>query len=164
MVAHIGTDLATAAVQRLIDDAEDAVITRYGAHLAQIDYLTGGDVFIFPVRPVSLVTSIVETAADTDTTLAANDWVLWDNGRSIKRKGDGTNPSGRWNGDITVTYTPVADPDRRKRVIIDLVRLAVIYNALMSKNTGNVSSEAVEYQRERNRILSELSTQRRRYA
>jgi hypothetical protein len=63
-----------------------------------------------------------------------------------------------------ITYTPEGDSDRRKRVGIDLVRLALQYNALESEDPGGYSSTSVDYQKERQRLLSTLSTRQRMLA
>jgi hypothetical protein len=59
---------------------------------------------------------------------------------------------------VTVTYTPVTDGDRRKGVLIDLVKLACRYEALSSSRMGDMSVNHVEYERERGAILGRLST------
>lgn len=165
VAAHIEHDLSATAIQRLIDDAEEDILARFGAHTSQTDYLTGGDLYLYTRRPVSSVSSITETVAETDTTLSSDDYsIVVPGGSRLKRLRDGTNPATRWAREVTVTYTPVDDLDRRNRVGLDLIRLALQYSALRRVRDGDHSESGVEYQKERNQILSGLKIRRRSYA
>jgi len=161
---HIEHDKGSDAIERLIDSAEEEVLTRYGPHNAQVDFLRGGDMFLYTLRPVSLVTSIIETVGETTTSLAANDWTSRSGGWILERDQNGTNSRRTWADFVEVTYTPESDDDRRKMVIVELVRVSMMYNAAKSKRTGDVSFTFVEYQDERESILSTLDTRQRLFA
>lgn len=160
---HIETDLGDDAIDRLIDDAVAAIDERVGTTAEQTVTLRGGDRYIFlpqPITDAADISEIVERHGASEFTLDTDDW-RWIGGRQVERLGSNDSPT--WWGwvsgfacDIVVTYTPRADGDRRDRVTIDLVRLALQHNALGSERAGDYSSSSVEYQRERERIISEL--------
>ncbi|MDA2936831.1 hypothetical protein MYX75_01025 [Acidobacteria bacterium AH-259-A15] len=166
---HFDTDLPTAAIQRLLDDAEKEIIRLFGGHTSQVDNLLivgtltkeeqSRDLpgkYIFPTRPIKTVTSIVETVSDTDTTLASDDYKLFHGGRQIKRLNDGTNPRTIWGSRVKVTYVPVDDQDQRKRVQLDLVKLAIQFDGLANSKVGSVALVIGEYEGQRQQILSRL--------
>jgi len=158
---HVETDLVDAAVQRLLDDAEEMIVAAFGANFADapiVVQLEGGDRNLFLDRPASAFTSIVETETDdtTTTTLAADDYRTWHGGRRIERLRTGTNARRVWGPLVTITYTPVDDTDQRKRVQVDLVKLAIQFSGLASEKVGSWSGTALDYDRERAKILSAL--------
>lgn len=158
VTAIVETDLDSTAIQRLID-AEDAEVTiHYGSHTTQVDDLVGNRHLIFPSRPVGTMTSVVESIGNTDRTLDSSDYRIKSNGSWLERRNDGANPRHDWGDQIRLTYTPVVDDARRKRVIIDLVRLAIQYDAMKSVKEGDFTETTADYQEERLRILSTLST------
>ena len=161
---HIEHDKGSDTVQRLIDSAEEEVLTRYGPHNAQVDFLRGGDMFLYTLRPVLLVTSIIETVGETTTSLTTNDWTSRSGGWILERDQNGTNSRRTWADWVTVTYTPENDDDRRKMVMIELVRVSMAYSALKSSKVGDVTCSFVEYQNERESILSTLDTRQRLFA
>ena len=161
---HFEHDLSSAAVLRLIDDAEDEINKRYGSSMSQVDYLDGGDRLLFLQRPASAVSSIVATVGETDTTLAADDFRLRYNGAALEREVGGTNGRALWEPDVVVTYTPESDLKRRKRVAIDLVKLSIQYDAVKSTRAGDFSVANVDYQDERERLLSSLKNNHRYFA
>ena len=61
------------------------------------------------------------------------------NGRRLVRLDNGTNPASRWATIVTVTHTPVDDTPTRKRVQVDLVKLAITFSGLQNENYGDVS-------------------------
>ena len=158
---HVEHDLTDEAIQRLIDDAEDDILSRFGPHATQVEDVVGGGIYVFPRRRISTVTSIVETSNEEDTTLATNDYKIMNNGWQLKRLTNGSNGRNTWAPEVRLTYTPVAEADQRKRVIIDLVRLAVQHNALSREVSGDHESQSVEYQKERERILAGLQSRQR---
>jgi hypothetical protein len=162
--AHFEHDLSSAAVLRLIDDAEDEINKRYGNSMSQIDYLDGGDRLLFLLRPASEVSSVVTTIGETDTTLAADDFRLRYNGAALEREVGGTNGRALWEPDVVVTYTPESDLKRRKRVIIDLVKLSIQYDGVKSSRAGDQSMVGMDYQDERERLLSSLAANHRYFA
>lgn len=157
---HVDTDLGDTALDRLLADADAEIVRRYGAHTAnQVETFTPppGSTTIMLDRPVSAVVSVVETEEDeSDTTLAASDYELQSE-RTLRRKGDGTNPASTWAPIVVVTYTPDSDNARRIGVTIDLVKLAVQYQAAQSVSVGDVSISHVDHARERETILRRLA-------
>ena len=160
----VETDLAPSAIQILIDDAEQEMVSRFGPELTQVETLEGNAEFIFPSRPVATVTSIEESDRNADFTLVASDYRIMNNGRQIQRRPDGVNGLWRWRPLVKITYVPVNDAARRKRVMIDLCRLAVQYNALANESAGDYSATSREYQQEREQILQTLETRCRMLA
>ena len=159
LLAHVSSDLATASLQRLLDDSEAEIIKRFGPHSAsssQVETLIGeGRAYVFVTKPVSAVNQIIETVGRTDTTLSANDYKVH-NSLTLERLDNGTNPRSAWGDSVKVTFTPVSDTDQRKRVQIDLCKLAINFEGLSSESSGNYSRSFGDYQVERQRILSNL--------
>ena len=80
-------------------------------------------------------------------------WTL-DPGGEVLRRVDGY----YWWGEITVRGTPdMTEITTRRGMLVDLVRLAVQYNALSRERSGSYESYSVSnYQRERESILNRL--------
>jgi len=156
--AHVETDLSDEALGRLLDDADAEIIETAGAVDEQVDEMHHCELanVLFLSRRASAVTEVVETLGDGDTTLAADDHQLRNGGTQIERLASGTNPRTTWGESVKVTYTPTAHTARRIRVLIDLVRLAVQYNALSSESVGDYSATQRKYEEERTSILSRL--------
>lgn len=162
--AGIETDLDDLALQRLIDEAEASVIERAGAETADTVELVGGQRDLHLVRPAASITSVIEREGDTDDTLAADDYTLRPGGWRLWRRGDGTNPSTLWAHRVEVAFVPIDDAARRERIAIDLVKLAIQYDALEEESDGVYRKKAVDYHRERHRLLADLDRGRRRFA
>lgn len=159
---HIETDLGEAALQRLIDDADQAVVDRYGVHGSATDTLTeevdGGERFVFLRRSAASISSVTEyTTGTTNRTLAAGDYRLRFGGRALERLTTGDTPASVWGYRVDVAYLVATDENvRRRRVVIDLVKLAMKYDALKSEQAGDYRSQSVDYQDERERLITEL--------
>lgn len=158
---HVETDLADPALDRLIADAYDAIAVHVGpADAGQVDRYAGGDRFLFlstPIADDADIDSIVEDhGGDTTTTLDPSDWRWWPGSMRLERLGTGPNGAGAWAPTVVVTFDPSLDADRRDRVVIDLCKLAIQYNALRAQTTGDFRGDAVEYQREREKLIGEL--------
>lgn len=160
--AQIDTDLLDADLQLLLDDAEAEIVRRYGALASHSEDLEGGDRFIPLTRKAASITLVKEReypsiyTQPTEYTLAANDYRLLADGRTLERLTTGTNAWHHWRGIVTVTYAPVDQTATRKRVELDLVRLAVQYRAISSQSIGGSSISNVDYQAEREKLLSTL--------
>ena len=155
---HIETDLSDAAVTRLIEDAEFAIIKRFGPHVTQLDTLEGnaGANAVFLTRRISVVLSATETVEGTETVLAADDYKIVHDGRGLQRLSTGTNPATYWGESVVVSYTPESDSAERIRVCIDLVKLSVGYSAKKEERIGDHAEILFSYEAERNEILSRL--------
>ena len=155
---HIETDLLDTAVQRLIDDADAAVIARHGPHTAvtrtvHSDPYLGSPTVIYLDRPIASVTSVTEyDSLGNPTVLVPANYELLYGGRALRRF---TTPYA-WGYKVTVVYTPSDDTAQRKRVIADLVKLAIQYDATESTSIGDFSQTGVKYQTERELILDAL--------
>jgi hypothetical protein len=146
---HIETDLSDAALQRLIDAAEDDL----GSDTAVVETFIGlGRRTIFLRRPASLISSVVEHASDGDVTLTASDHRLFE-GRMLERLETGTNPATYWEEKTTVTYVP-NDLRRRTAAALDLVRLEAERRGVSSEGTGDYRMTALDNENERRKILA----------
>lgn len=160
---HIETDLKDDALTRLIEDA-DAQIVEVAGELntetdTKIDEVLANALFLN--RRASSITTVVEEVKQGDgsyysTTLAADDYTLRSEGRIIERLATGTNPRTTWGDTVTITYVPYDTSMKRERVLIDLVKLAVQYNALDSEKVGDYSASQSKYTAKRQALLKEL--------
>lgn len=122
---HITTALVDAALQRLLDAAEDTITDAVGpvGNVTETFTAGPGDLIMLS-RRASAVVSVNER----DTVLNANDYELYNAGRILHRIDDGTNPDTRWRGRVIVVYTPVSDVARRKVAQLALVNLDITFN------------------------------------
>ena len=67
---HVETGLVDAALQRIMDAAEEDIDQKFGAVSSQVDDLEGKLKSVWTTRPISSITSVVETLGTDDTTLA----------------------------------------------------------------------------------------------
>lgn len=174
---HFETDLDDLALQRLINDADELITSRYGAHAVDGDIeeeVLGSGSLLFLSRPAAAIIGIKEYratllgGAEVEEILDTNDWRL-SYRRQLQRLISGTNPWDYWGHRVLVTYTPQADNHQRTRVEIDLCRLAATYSgAIKSERAGDYSvtfaggttDAYLAYQREREAILKSLSNGR----
>lgn len=162
------TDLSDLELQRMIDEANSAIIMRHGANADAAAPITvrleGGAPALDLVRPVDtlLAVTVVETVGDTDTTLAASDWRALNGGRTLERLGAGANPRQLW-GKTKVTYVPRNDGNERQEVIVKLVQLAVEFEGVALRRVGDTTTDhtspraGMVYQEEREKLLRSLS-------
>jgi hypothetical protein len=159
---HITTDLATSALQRLLDAAEFLIVDRAGAAGTRTEIVGGGTRFLTVTRPIASITSITETLLNDSRLLAANDYRLRYGGYLIERMIIGTNGRFRWWGDATVVYEPIDDSALRATVQIDLCRLAIDYHPGLTAETIGAwsqqfgSNSVWNNHKERESILSSL--------
>ena len=154
---HFETDLSDDALDRLLNDAEDDIIRHFGPHTTQVEWIDGLGRVLLLQRRVTSVTEVIETVAEEDTTLAADDYQI-ENARVLRRLNDGTNARTRWGDRVKVTYVPESDTNRRKRVQLDLVKLAIQHEGLKSSGVGNLRLDTNDYQRRRQEALMALYT------
>lgn len=165
------TDASDLALQRIIDDAEETIITRFGPHQQTEDTFSeeqyGTGIYLFPSRPVDNIVSVVEYGRtpfanpDVGLALAANDYQLVHGGMTLKRLVTGDNPLDYWGPRVILEYVPVGQLARRTRVGLDLCKLALTYRGLIKteqagdyRSGGPMTPEA--YRQEREALLSEL--------
>lgn len=161
---YFQTDLADAVLTAYIDDATDFCVERAGPQGEQTVVLQSeGRYLVLPkaIAAAADVSEIIERQADTTNTLTTADW-RWNGGRILERLTSG-NPDfwGTTFGfacDVVVTYTPKDDANRRDRVVVDLVKLAIQYSGLASERAGDYAMTAQVYAQERDRIVRQLNT------
>jgi RNA polymerase subunit RPABC4/transcription elongation factor Spt4 len=107
---------------------------------------------------VSAVVSVSETfSGQAPVVLDGTDYELLFGGRAVQRVGGGSHSSYAWRGRVIIVATPVADTARRTRVELDLVQLALSYNALRHEAIGDYQATRFDdYTAERENILSVL--------
>lgn len=159
---HVETDLGDDALDRLIADAYAYCVERVGAAGEQTIVLHAGERYL--VLPFSIAAAadldISERYNDQTTVLVeGTDW-RWLGGRLVERLSGGSITV--WGhaygaGDVLVTYTPKDDEARRDRVVIDLCKLAIQYNALRSETAGDYKADSAEYTKERDRLVRQLA-------
>ena len=157
---HLGSNVAADEyLQRLIDDADQAVVSRYGPH--SIDgpvtgVHPGGGFRLFPHRAVKEIAKVTETDGNFSVVLSGDDYRSWYGGRMLQRLADGSHPRSRWGERVELEFTPVDDDAQRRMAIIRLVQLGLPYSGLESTSIGPYSSKSLDYTRERDAILREL--------
>lgn len=159
---HVTSGLEDDALQRLLDASEAAIIERAGATGAREELFGGGRTFLTLGRPATAIGTITEQVGTTVTTLATDDYLLHPNGYTLERLRTGTNGRWRWNGRVTVDYTPVDTDDLRALVQIELCQSVLNYNPGLAGFTIGTYSEqfannsAWNNAEEWNSILSKL--------
>lgn len=145
------TDLSDVALQAYIDSEQAEIERRYGTLAAQTQLIKGGTKNIFTAQPYASIASITED----DVILATDDWQAI-NPFELERLDSGTNGLSFWGDDITIVYTPQTDTARRKRVLIDLVKLACQFNGLSSQSLAGYSYNLGGYTEQREKLLRQL--------
>ena len=137
---HVTTSLGDDAIQRLLDDAEAAIVAFAGPVGSITELVDGGGTRISLSRPIDAAgdVSAISERADSSSplTLAANDWAL--RGRYVlERLRTGTNGGIYWRLPVSVTYTPVDDTATRKMIQVELIKIEIAFNpALASETVG----------------------------
>lgn len=104
---------------------------------------------------------------DTPTTLADDDYRVWNGGRTLERLFTGTNPRIKWGMRADITYVPVDDTPRRDEVVTKLAILALQYQGVIEQKVGDVTNtygmrssasggSPLVYAEERERLLSSI--------
>lgn len=140
---------------KVIDGAYKDITQRFGEDASHEDTLPGGFKVLYLRRQVSTVTTVVETIADTDTTLSADDYEIRDNSWALERLSTGTNGRATWGTEVKVTYV-TADDARRFDVCIDLIKLELAYTGTQAEKIGDYSTSGLDHARAREAILSRL--------
>lgn len=160
---HVETDLTDSALSTVIDAQDQEITFRLGEISSQVDRLEPGpgSKVIYPTRRIDTVTEIKEKvypstdlAIETETTLSADDYEVVDNGRRVDRLPQGTNPRTYWGDVITLTYTPYDDTKRRKRALIELIKLHLAYEGVLSERLPDYQYDSFEdYRAQMERII-----------
>ena len=160
---HVQTTMAEAAIQRLIDDADQTVVDTYGAHgpTVQTDDLRSGpdDRLLFLQRPAATITTVTEYVDETNlTALDPTDYRLINGGTTLERITSGANVRSSWGFRTLVVYVISSDENPRRRgVVIDLVRLAINNpGGITRERAGDYSVEHGSYEEQQGKILGRL--------
>ena len=159
---HLGSNVAADEyLQRLIDDADQAVVSRCGPHSIDgpaTEVHPGGSFRLFPYRAVKEIAKVTETDRNVSVVLSDDDYRSWYGGRMLQRLSDGSHPRTFWGERVELEYTPVNTDPQRKMAIIRLVQLGLQYSGLKSESVGPYSAQNLDYAKERDSILRQLST------
>lgn len=122
------SDVDDAVLEVLLEAAESAIERELGGPVGAVQEVISGDLLTFLTlrRRATSITSITTAVDGVTTNLAADDYRLAYDRRTIWRLGDGTNPSAYWPsrpGIATVVYAAEDDEADRKRVQAQLVDL-----------------------------------------
>ncbi|MGR3295335.1 MAG: hypothetical protein ACUZ8A_03760 [Candidatus Bathyanammoxibius sp.] len=140
------------------------LMNNMGQRATQIDEFHGEVTAnaLFLSRIATALTTVTEEIKSggtyTATVLEADDYELKFRGRQLRRLVDGTNPRSTWGDTVTVIYVPQDDKERRARMTVDLVKLAVAFNALDSEKIGDYSMKSARYEATRQNILNRLTS------
>lgn len=164
---HVESDLPDTALTRLVEDADQEIIDRLGALATHTEVLDGeGLQLLVLARRASAISSATERILDTDYALAATDYELLSDGYRVQRKQGANFPLVTWRGRVTVVYVPIGgaagELAARKRLLVDLVKLAEAYNARASQSMGDGSSTGLDYQKERIALFGPFLRRNRR--
>ena len=128
-----------AALQLMLDAAEEAIVKRAGAVGAVTELVTGGWTTLVLDRPIASVASVTVDYDGTPLVLAVDDY-RFNVGGYVLRRLSGTNSAYDWAGTVRVTYTPVDDTDTREMAQVGLVRLYISsHPGLVSQTIGDWS-------------------------
>ena len=160
---HIGSNSADTdeVLDRLIDEADAEVVSRYGPHSIDgpVTEVHGGGSFrLFPQRVVKEIAKVTETDGNVSVVLSDDDYRSWYGGRMLQRLADGSHPRSCWGERVEFEFTPVDDDAQRRMAIIRLVQLGLPYSGLQSESVGPYSAQNLDYAKEREAILKQLST------
>ena len=159
---HLGSNVAADEyLQRLIDDADQAVVSRCGPHSIDgpvTEVHPGGSFRLFPYRAVKEIAKVTETDGNVSVVLSDDDYRSWYGGRMLQRLADGSHPRSCWGERVELEYTPVDTDPQRRMAIIRLVQLGLQYSGLQSESVGPYSAQSLDYAKEREAILRQLGT------
>lgn len=174
-------DLDDAEVQLLVDEANLAIVDRFGPHAnpsapitVQLD--SDGRRTLDLIRPIDTTHPVVVVDTprwdpDGAVTLVDADYQISNGGRTLVRRGwpGATSSSGitldrdgrRAFGDsVSITYVPVDDGNQRQEVIIGLVQLAIERRGVKRRKAGDLETDSSDYTAEREKLLASLSPRR----
>ena len=160
---HIGSNSTDTdeLLTRLIEEADAEVVSRCGPHSIDgpvTEVHPGGSFRLFPHRAVKEIAKVTETDGNVSVVLSDDDYRSWYGGRMLQRLADGSHPRSCWGQRVELEYTPVNTDPQRRMAIIRLVRLGLQYSGLKSESVGPYSAQNLDYAKEREAILKQLST------
>lgn len=166
----VGTSVSSANLDTIIEREEQAIIDMYGAHYVDVNTAISethvrevgapaGDIFLR--RPILSMDSLTEKVDWTSTAVALTENVDY---VTVPGQGRLVRLNQAWGRVATVAYVPQDDRLKRKRAIIEMVRLALARTAMRSENIAGEYSYTVAggndadlpWERERAKILASL--------
>lgn len=162
----VETGLGDTELQEVIDRVEAEITEEIGAPYAEGETLTetveGGGKSLYLKRPISSISSVTEYSSLSDTTgyaLTENDeFYVWSGQGRLERIS--TVPGAiLWSRMVEVVYVPQDQNKKRKKAIIDLVRIDLNRTAMYQESVGGeYSFTAVSnWEKERRRIMKRIS-------
>jgi hypothetical protein len=155
--ASVATGVSDPQLQAIIDREEAIIVERCGAHyvdtsMRNTETLRGGYTLLHVAQKI---TSVYRVTEDSVVLSQSNgDFRVWEREGALERLPVGST----WGEVISVLYVPYNDNERRKSVLIELVRLALERTAMASESVaGEYSYHAPDWERERSRLLRSLS-------
>lgn len=166
---HLETDLKDPALQRLLDDADAAIIDRYGPHAGNVTVdQEGASRLLFLDRPATVIVSVNEYTIRDDSVpvlLAADDYRALYNSHALERLTTGTHARTLWGERIVIVYTPTDENARRTLIEIDLAKLAAKMEiGITLESVGDYQARFADYTMEYERILRRLARRRLPFA
>lgn len=162
---HVETGMPDAALQMLVDEATAEVEARWGNDLSKtIRFEAWGKTKITLPRPALTITSVTELNGQAiflmTLSAAGNpDYMLSNNGWTLTRLTGGTYGWRYFSEFVDVVYVPKPEQALRNRMVIDLVKIELAYNALARETVGDYIAEShgkdhhTAYQSDREQIL-----------
>ena len=153
----VETDLSDAALEIIVDAADADILSLYGPHSGPIsEIVQGGALRLFPRQTIETLTSVSEWGygkAESEAVSVGSD------AYQVRFEGRGVECLQRyWAYNVKLTYTPVDQRAERRAVLVDMVKVDVVYEGLRSSRTGDSSLQHVDHESERNGILNRLWT------
>lgn len=163
----VETGIGDTELQEVINRVEAEITEEIGAPYSEGETLTetleGKSRNIYLKRPVSSITSVTEYSQLSDTTgnaLTENEtFYVWPSQGRLERIS--TVPGAiLWSRMVAVVYVPQDQTEKRKKAIIDLVRIDISRTAYFSEGVaGEYNYMATDnlWEKERRRIMKRLS-------
>jgi hypothetical protein len=164
---RVETDLGDKELEALIAEAQSDIRNRYGADRdteAPITVEMHGETRALDLlRPLD-TTEAIKVVEEVDTRygisiteLAADDYRVWNGGRTLQRLVTGTNARRYWGQRVEVTYVPQDDQATRDEVTVRAVKLAIEHQAVSSQKVGDVQTSHLDYSSEREKIITDAA-------
>lgn len=155
--AMVTTGIQDTPLQAIIDREEAVMVQRCGAHYVDTstritETLHGG----YPLLHLSQKVASVYRVTEDGTVLSQTngDFRVWEMEGTLERLPAGST----WGAVVAAIYVPYNDNERRKAVLIELVRLALDRMAMRSENVaGEYSYTAPDWEYERARLFRQLN-------
>lgn len=153
---HVETELDDTALQRVIDRLDADLQHHAGPHSGPITEVVAGQrASVFLARPVATLTTVREGDRITTATPTLDlelDVLLWGNEGRLERRPAGA----RFAALVEAIYEPVDDLDRRKRTLLELVRLDLAQSGRQRERVGEYAYAGLDYEARRDALLREV--------